>query len=64
MFSQRLLDEQPPGKLGRFSTRALIDNSLLNKMESVAIKIVNNHSHKVLLGLNPMLTQQKQQQLY
>ena len=64
MFSQRLLNEQPPGKLGRFSTRALIDNSLLNKMESVAIEIVNNHSHKVLLGLNPMLTQQQQQQLY
>ena len=37
-----------PGKLGRFSTGALIDNNLLNKMESVAIAIVNSRCNKVL----------------
>ena len=37
----------------------LIDNILLNEIESVAIEIVNNHSNKVLLGLNPILTQQQ-----
>lgn len=37
----------------------LIDNNLLNEIESVAIEIVNNHSNKVLLGLNPILTQQQ-----
>ena len=62
MFSQRLLDKQPPGELGRFSTGSLIDNNLLKKMESVAIVIVNRCRNKVLLGLNTRLKQQQQQQ--
>lgn len=57
-----LLDEHPPGELGRFSTGALVDNNLLKKMESVAIAIVNRRRNKVLLGLNTRLKQQ--QQLY
>ena len=64
MFSLRLMDEQPPGELGRFSTGPLIDNNLLNKVESVAIAIVNSRCNKVVLGLNPILKQQQQQQLY
>ena len=45
-----------------YYTGTLIGNDLLNEIESVAIEIVNNHSNKVLLRLNPILTQQ--QQLY
>ena len=50
MFPLRLLDEQPPGELDHFTTGALKDNNLLNKMESVAIAIVNRRCNKFLLG--------------
>ena len=62
MFPLRLLDEQPPGELDHFTTGALKDNNLLNKMESVAIAIVNRRCNKFLLGLNSILKQQQQQQ--
>ena len=61
-FPSGQVDKQTIWELGCFSTGTLIDNDLLNEIESVAIEIVNNHSNEVLLRLNPILTQQ--QQLY